>query len=68
MKLLLDIKDDKADFIMELLKNFKFVKSETLTPEKAETLKGIRDAVFEMNAIKSGKKEAQSLNDFLNDL
>jgi hypothetical protein len=26
MKLLLDIEDDKADFIMELLKSFSFVK------------------------------------------
>ncbi len=32
MKLLLDIKDEKASFVLELLKNFKFVKTKELTP------------------------------------
>jgi hypothetical protein len=32
MKVLLDIKDNKAGFVMELLKNLPFVKAKTLTP------------------------------------
>lgn len=48
MKLLLDIKDNKASFIVELLKNFKFVKARPLTSEKAEILEGIKTAVEEM--------------------
>ena len=68
MKVLLDIKDDKAAFIMELLHNFKFVKVKELTPYKAEVLEGIREAVEEVNQIKSGKKKAQPLSEFLNDL
>jgi len=35
MKVLLDIKDNKADFVMELLENFSFVKAKTLSDEKA---------------------------------
>lgn len=68
MKVLLDIKDDKAAFIMELLQNFKFVKAKPLTPYKAEVLEGLRDAVDEVNQIKAGKKKAQPLSKFLNEL
>jgi hypothetical protein len=56
MKILLDIKDDKADFIMELLHNFKFVKALPLTPYKAKVLEGLKEAVEEVNQIKAGKK------------
>lgn len=68
MKILLDIKDDKAAFIMELLKNFKFVKAEPITPYKAEVLEGLREAVEEVNRVKAGEKKAQPLSEFLNEL
>lgn len=68
MKILLDIKDDKAAFIMELLNHFKFVKAKPLTPYKAEVLEGLRKAVEEVNQIKAGKKKAQPLSEFLNEL
>lgn len=68
MKILLDIKDEKADFIMELLNNFKFVKTKPLTPYKAKILEGLKDAVDEVNQIKAGKKKAQPLSEFLSEL
>lgn len=68
MKLLLDIKDDKAAFIIELLNNFKFVKAKPLTPYNAEVLEGLKEAVEEVNLIKAGKKNAQPLSEFLNEL
>lgn len=68
MKILLDIKDDKAAFILELLQNFKFVNAKQLTPYKAEVLEGLQEAVEEMNEIKAGKKETQPLSEFLNEL
>ncbi len=68
MKVLLDIKDDKADFVMELLSNLKFVKAEPLTPYKSKVLRDIKEAVDEVNLIKAGKKKAQPLSDFLNGL
>lgn len=43
MKVLLDIKEDKADFVMELLRNLKFVKAQTLTSYKADVLEGVRE-------------------------
>jgi hypothetical protein len=68
MKLILDIKDDKAAFIIELLSNFKFVKAKPLTPYKADVLEGLKEAVEEVNQIKAGKKKAQPLSEFLNEL
>lgn len=68
MKVLLDIKDDKAAFILELLDNFKYVKSEPLTPYKAEVLRGIKNSVEEMKLIKAGKLKAIPAKDLLNEL
>ena len=68
MKILLDIKDDKAAFIMELLQNFKFVKTRVIPPEKAQVLEGLLEAAEEVNQVKSGKKKSQPLNEFLNQL
>lgn len=36
MKILLDVKENKVDFILELLNNFSFVKAKTVTPTKPD--------------------------------
>lgn len=68
MKVLLDIKDSKAAFVMELLNNFKFVKAKTLTPYKAEVLENIKEAVEEMKLIKAGEIEGIPAKDLLDEL
>ncbi|PQJ11748.1 hypothetical protein CJD36_008105 [Flavipsychrobacter stenotrophus] len=68
MKLLLDIKDSKADFILELLGSFSYVKTKPLTDSKAQLMDEIREAVEEMKLIKAGKKTARNAEDFLNEL
>ena len=68
MKVLLEIKDSKAPFVLELLKNFPFVKAKNLTPYKAKVLEDIRDAVEEMNLIKAGKLEARDAEELLREL
>lgn len=74
MKLLLDIKDEKAVFFMELLKNFSFVKFKKLSPEKSEQdrteeiLNGLREAVEEVNLIKAGKLKGRPAEDLINEL
>ena len=55
MKVLLDIKDAKSAFIMELLNSFSFVKTKPLTPYKADVLEGLLEAVESMKLIKEGK-------------
>ena len=68
MKVLLDIKDSKAHFMMELLKSLSFVKATTLTPTKAQFLQELRGAVEEITLAKQGKLKLQSAKDFLNEL
>ena len=68
MQVLLDIKDSKAHFVMELLKSLSFVKATTLTPSKAEFLKELKGAIQEVTLAKQGKLKLQSAKDFLNEL
>lgn len=68
MKVLLDIQDDKAAFILELLDQFKYVKAKPLTLYSAEVLKDIKEAVDEVNQVKAGKKKTQPLSEFLNEV
>lgn len=68
MKILLDIKDDKAAFILELLNNFKYVKTKQLTASQAEMLFDLREAVEELNEIKAGNKKGVPLKEFLSEL
>ena len=68
MKVLLDIKDSKASFVMELLRNLSFVKTRKLTDEKAQLMEEINEAVEEMKLIKAGKKKARNAEEFLNEL
>ncbi|MGI8892884.1 MAG: hypothetical protein ACR2GN_05425 [Bacteroidia bacterium] len=68
MKLLLEIKDEKAGFILELLKNFSFVKAKQLTPYKAGVIEGIREAAEEMKLIKEGKLKGIPAKDLYNEL
>ena len=68
MKLLLDIKDEKASFIMEVLKNFKDVKIKPLTSYKGNILEGINEAISEVKLIKEGKLKGISAKDLLNEL
>jgi len=68
MKLLLDIKDDKALFIIELLKNFKFVKTKALTLANSEMLEGLKEAVEQVNNAKQGKVELKSTRQFLDEI
>ena len=53
---------------MELPRNFKFVKAKPLSPYKAEILEGLKDAVEEVNQVKTGEKKAQPLSEFLDEL
>lgn len=68
MKILLDIPDNKATSLMEVLKSISYVKVKTLTDEKALLIGEIREAVEEMKLIRSGKKRARNAEDFINEL
>jgi len=68
MKAVLDIKDSKASFIMELLGNFSFVEVQPITHEKALLLSEIKEAVDIVNQVKKGKLQARPAKELLNEI
>lgn len=68
MKILLDIPDNKASSLMDVLKSISYVKAKRLTDTKAQLMEELREAVEEMKLIRAGKKKARNAEDFLNGL
>jgi hypothetical protein len=68
MKILIDIPDNKASSLMEVLTSISYVKAKPLTDAKALLMEEIREAVEEMKLIRTGKKKARNAEDFLNEL
>lgn len=68
MKLLLDIPDNKAASFIDVLSSIKFIKTTTITPQKALLISELKEAVEEMKQIKAGKKKARNAEDFINEL
>ncbi|WP_061298389.1 hypothetical protein [Leptospira borgpetersenii] len=68
MKVLLDIKDDKAHSLLEILKGLSFVKTKTLTSPKAKFIEDVQEAVEEMKLVKAGKLKARPAQDLLDEL
>lgn len=67
MKILLDIPDNRASSLMDVLKSISFVKAKRLADSKAQLMEEIREAVEEMKLI-STEKKARNAEDFLNEL
>jgi hypothetical protein len=68
MKVMLDIKDSKADFVLELLQNLSFVKAEPISHTKAQFLKELRASVREVALAKKGKVKLKTAEELLNEL
>ncbi|MDB5116951.1 MAG: hypothetical protein JWQ79_2443 [Mucilaginibacter sp.] len=68
MKVLLDIKDNKADFVMELLQSLSFVKAETISVSKARFLKEFKQSVDEVALVKQGKIKLKTAEQLLDEL
>ena len=68
MKVLLDIKDSKALYLLEVLKGLSYVKTTPISNEKALLIEEIKEAVDNLKLVKSGKLKARSANELLNEL
>ncbi len=68
MRVLLDIKDNKALHLLEVLKSLPYVKATTISEEKAVLIEEIKDAVNELALIRKGKLKGLSAKDLLNEL
>lgn len=68
MKVLLDIKDSKARHLLEVLKGLSYVKTKTLSNEKALLLEEMKEAVDNLALAKKGKLKLKSAKDLYNEL
>jgi hypothetical protein len=68
MKVLLDIKDNKATHLLEVLKGLSYVKATTLSNEKALLMEEIKDAVEEVKLIRQGKLKGIPAKKLLDEL
>ena len=68
MKVILDIKDNKAAFVMELLSSLSFVKAKPLSDETAVLVDEIKEAVEELKLVRQGKVKARPARDLINEL
>ena len=68
MKIILEIPDNKATSLLEVLKSISYIKVKPLSDQKALLMEEIRESVEEMKLIKSGDKKARNAEDFLNEL
>jgi hypothetical protein len=68
MKVLLDIKYDKASSLMDVLRGLSYVKARTISDEKALLIEEIKEAVENLKLVKQGKLKARLAKDLLNEL
>ncbi|MCL7988566.1 hypothetical protein M8998_11520 [Sphingobacterium sp. lm-10] len=68
MKVIIDVKDSKAAFVMELLSNLSFVKARPLSDEDIILVDEIKEAVEDLKLIRKGKLEASPARDLIDEL
>ena len=68
MRVLLDIKNDKALHLLEVLKGLSYVKTKTISDEKALLMEEMKEAVENLKLVKQGKLKARPAKDLLNDI
>lgn len=68
MKVLLDIRENKAAFVLELLNSLAFVKVKSITDEKAQLMEEIKEAVENVKLAKQGKLKPKPLKELLDEL
>ncbi len=68
MRVLLDIKDNKAMPLLELLKGLPYVKTKTISDEKALLMEEIKEAVEELNLVRQGKLKGIPAKQLLDEL
>ncbi len=65
MKLVVEVKDSKVEFFLELLRNLPFVKARRILDPKEEVLESVGTAVEELNMAEAGKLKGRPVKDLL---
>jgi hypothetical protein len=68
MRVLLDIKDNKAMHLLEVLKGLSYVKTKTISNEKAVLMEEINEAVENLKLARQGKLKLKTARELYNEL
>jgi hypothetical protein len=68
MKVLLDIKDDKAKHLLAVLNDLSYVKAEPISDEKALLIEEIKEAVNNLKLVRKGTLKARPAKELLDEL
>ncbi|HLW50711.1 MAG TPA: hypothetical protein VKZ78_07030 [Sphingobacteriaceae bacterium] len=68
MKLLLEIKENKAEMLLALLRDLPYVKIKTMSDNETRFLLELQESIEELNQIKSSKSKGRPIADLLNEL
>jgi len=68
MNILLEIKNNKALHLLEVLKGLSYVKATPISDENALLIKEIKDAVDELSLIRKGKLKGIPAKQLLDEL
>ena len=68
MKVLLDIPDNKASSLMDVLKSISYVKVKPITDEKSVLKAEIREAVDNLSLARKGKIKLKTARELYNEL
>lgn len=68
MKVILDIKDNKAQHLLDVLKGLSYVKVKPISDEKSLQIEEIKEAVENLALVRKGKLNARTARDLLNEL
>jgi len=68
MKIVVEVKESKVEFLLELLRSLPFVKNTTVQDEKAAVLESVRTAVDQMKQVKAGKLKGRPVQKLLDEL
>ncbi|MCU0420833.1 MAG: hypothetical protein MUC38_14365 [Cyclobacteriaceae bacterium] len=68
MKLLIEVPDGKAGFVLQLLHALPGIKVRELTSHQAGVLAGLAEAVGEMKKVKTGKLKARNAEELIDEL
>jgi len=72
MKLVIDVKDNKAELFLEFLKTLSYVKVKSVpaeeSDEKAAIIASVKQAVEEMKLVKAGKLKGRPVQELLDEL
>ncbi|MBS1533396.1 MAG: hypothetical protein JSU01_24060 [Bacteroidetes bacterium] len=68
MRVLLDIKDNKASSLLEVLNSLPYVKVKPISGEKALLIEDIKEAVENVKLIREGKLKGKPARELLDEL